>query len=99
MLKDKIFVKSTVTIKKPVDRNTLVGDLLSDRVLEPVFREFIINEIKNRYLLDLLENEDKSLLSVWMRYTPLRSLANSTGGELNEEKLNRLIDTLNANIK
>lgn len=99
VLKDKIFVKSTVTIKKPVDRNTLVGDLLSDRVLEPVFREFIINEIKNRYLLDLLENEDKSLLSVWMRYTPLRSLANSTGGELNEEKLNRLIDTLNANIK
>nr|CAB08072.1 beta-glucosidase [Thermoclostridium stercorarium] len=98
VLKDKIFVKSTVTIKKRWTVNTLVGDLLSDRVLEPVFREFIINEIKTWYLLDLLD-EDNHLLSVWMRYTPLRSLANSTGGELNEEKLNRLIDTLNANIK
>lgn len=97
VLKDKIYVKSAVTVKKPVHRNTLVGDLLSDPVLRSEFKEFLRTEVHNDYISNMLKKPDDSLIAA-MRYTPLRSVVTHTGGEFSEEKLNRLIQKLNKKI-
>ncbi len=100
-LKDKIIVKSTVAIKKPVHRNTLVGDLLSNPILEPVFKEFLSRGMQDNSMLSAPQDQDKSLDSMVMaimRYMPLRALVNFGRGGFTEEKLNGLIQKLNEKL-
>ena len=100
-LKDKIIVKSTVAIKKPVHRNTLVGDLLSNPILEPVFKEFLSRGMQDNSMLSAPQDQDKSLDSMVMaimRYMPLRAMVNFGRGGFTEETLNGLIQTLNQKL-
>jgi beta-glucosidase len=41
VLKDSLCVQSTVLVKKPVHRNTTIGDLLPDPILAPVARQLL----------------------------------------------------------
>lgn len=40
-LHDSVVVESTVSVHKPIHRNTLVGDLLADPLLAPLAKELL----------------------------------------------------------
>lgn len=96
VLKDKLLVKSTVNVKKLVHRNTLMGDLLSDPILEPAFKE-----IQKDFMSSMFQSEDKTITAMMMalvKYMPLRNLFTLTGEKLTEEKLDELIQKLNEKL-
>lgn len=97
VLKDKILVKSTVTVRKPVHRNTLVGDLLSDPVLAPVFKEFMSKASQDNPMFAPIQDQD-SIMAAMMRYMPLRAVMNFGMGKFTEEMLNGLIQKLNEKL-
>lgn len=101
VLRDKIFVKSTVSVKKAVHRNTLIGDVVSDPILEPVFKEFMSKTMQNETTLSTPQVQNEALnatMMAIMRYTPLRGLVNFGRGGFTEEKLNELIQKLNEKL-
>ncbi|MBT2742945.1 glycoside hydrolase family 3 C-terminal domain-containing protein [Bacillus sp. ISL-77] len=92
-LKESIVVQSTVSIRKQVHRNTLVGDLLADLVLGPLATE-LIN--KHNPFPDLGANEGDAaeMMEAMMKYMPLRALVNFSMGAFTEEMLTNLMDEL-----
>lgn len=97
VLKDRIFVRSTVAVKKPVHRNTLVGELLLDPVLAPVFKEFLTKAGQGSPMFSATQDQDAMLMAM-MKYTPLRALVNFGGGKFTEEMLDGLIQKLNEKL-
>jgi beta-glucosidase len=93
-LKDSIMVQSTVYIKKPVHRNTLLGDLLADPVLAPLAKELLA---KHNPFPDLGANEGDAaeMMEAMMRYMPLRAMVNFSMGAFTEEMLTDMIQKLN----
>ncbi|MBM7582201.1 beta-glucosidase [Caldicoprobacter guelmensis] len=100
VLKDRIFVKSTVTIKKPVHRNTLMGDLLSDPVLAPVVKEFLAKANEGNPLFNAREDkkEISEMMMAFMKYTPLRALVSFSRGTFTEDMLEDMIKKLNSKV-
>ncbi|MFO7154410.1 MAG: glycoside hydrolase family 3 C-terminal domain-containing protein [Caldicoprobacter oshimai] len=100
VLKDKIFVRSTVTIRKPVHRNTTIGDLLSDPVLAPLTKEFLAKANEKSPLFN--ERKDKKevseMMMAMMKYMPLRALVNFSRGAFTEDMLDEMIRELNKKI-
>lgn len=100
VLKDKIFVRSTVTIRKPVHRNTTIGDLLSDPVLAPLTKEFLAKANEKSPLFN--ERKDKKevseMMMAMMKYMPLRALVNFSRGAFTEDMLDEIIRELNKKI-
>jgi beta-glucosidase len=93
-LKGTIMVQSTVYIKKPVHRNTLLGDLLADPVLAPLAKELLA---KHNPFPDLGANEGDAaeMMEAMMRYMPLRAMVNFSMGAFTEEMLTDMIQKLN----
>ncbi|MFJ5760879.1 glycoside hydrolase family 3 C-terminal domain-containing protein [Neobacillus sp. NPDC093182] len=93
-LTDSIKVQSTVYIKKPVHRNTLLGDLLADPVLAPLAKELLA---KHNPFPDLGANEGEAteMMEAMMRYMPLRAMVNFSMGAFTEEMLTDMIQKLN----
>ncbi|MFB3166817.1 glycoside hydrolase family 3 C-terminal domain-containing protein [Neobacillus sp. 179-C4.2 HS] len=93
-VKDSIMVQSTVYIKKPVHRNTLLGDLLADPVLAPLAKELLA---KHNPFPDLGANEGDAaeMMEAMMRYMPLRAMVNFSMGAFTEEMLTDMIQKLN----
>ncbi|MFB3162382.1 glycoside hydrolase family 3 C-terminal domain-containing protein [Neobacillus sp. 179-J 1A1 HS] len=93
-VKDSIMVQSTVYIKKPVHRNTLLGDLLADSVLAPLAKELLA---KHNPFPDLGANEGDAaeMMEAMMRYMPLRAMVNFSMGAFTEEMLTDMIQKLN----
>lgn len=100
VLKDKVFVRSTVTIKKPVHRNTLMGDLLSDPLLAPVAKEFLAKAKEENPLFNVREDkkEISEMMMAFMKYTPLRTLVSFSRGTFTEEMLDDMIRKLNSKL-
>ncbi|MEY2191123.1 glycoside hydrolase family 3 C-terminal domain-containing protein [Neobacillus sp. BF23-41] len=94
VLKDSIVVQSTVSIRKQVHRNTLIGDLLADPILLPLATE-LLN--KHNPFPDLGANEGDAaeMMEAMMKYMPLRALVNFSMGAFTEEMLTNLMDELN----
>jgi len=97
VLKEKIFVKATVAVKKIVHRNTLGGDLLSDPDLAPEFKEFLTGLIR--------ENADPKqdlppdpVLMDALKYLPLRAMVNFHKMGFTGEKMDELIQKLNRKL-
>ncbi|QIZ07551.1 glycosyl hydrolase [Priestia megaterium] len=94
VLKDSIVVQSTVSIRKKVHRNTLVGDLLADPVLGPLATE-LINQHNPFPDLGANEGDAAEMMEAMMKYMPLRALVNFSMGAFTEEMLTNLMDELN----
>lgn len=97
VLSDRIHVLSSVEIRKPVHRNTTVGDLLADPVLAPIVRDLMAKARESNPLLDTLDMgvEAQEMAAAMMKYTPLRGLVNFSQGAFTEDMLNGLIEHLN----
>ena len=95
-LKEKINIKSSVTIKRKYSRNSTIGDLMNDPISAKIARQ-ILNALKkntNMYSGSMKENPD--LLESIVRNTPLRSLTIFGKGAIEEEMINKIIQQLNS---
>ncbi|MEH6944055.1 glycoside hydrolase family 3 C-terminal domain-containing protein [Bacillus sp. JJ722] len=94
VLKENIFVQSTVSIRKPVHRNTLLGDLLADQE-----RALLIQELfaKNSPFSNIQQDEvdTSEMMEAMMKYLPLRAMVNFSMGNFSEEMLEEMIKQLN----
>jgi len=96
-LKDTIFVQSSVLSKKPVHRNTTIGDLLSDPILAPMAKQMLekMNEGSPFADANINEGDATEMMEAMMRYLPLRAMVNFSQGGLTEEILSDMIEQLN----
>jgi beta-glucosidase len=97
VLQDTIHVVSTINLQKPIHRNTLMGDLLSDSILAPLAEELLAEANKYNPLAAMSEGEGDmaGMLKASMKYMPLRGLINFCQGAFTEEMLSELIWKLN----
>lgn len=90
-----------ISSRKPiltVNRNTTVGDILSDPVLSPVATQILakINENNPVMSAGVGEGEAAEMMAAMMKYMPLRALVGFSQGAFTETLLQQIIDQLNA---
>ncbi|MBT2697161.1 glycoside hydrolase family 3 C-terminal domain-containing protein [Bacillus sp. ISL-40] len=99
VLMDTLYVQSSVLIKKPVHRNTTIGDLLTDPILAPIAQPMLAKMNEGNPLASAeLEGEASEMMAAMMKYLPLRAMANFSQGGLTEEMLTELIQQLNEQL-
>lgn len=100
VLNDRIHVQSTVLIRKPVHRNTLLGDLFSDPLLAPIAKELMAKATEYNPMFNMteIESEASEMMTAMVQYMPLRALAGFSQGMFTEEMLNGMIEKLNNNL-
>lgn len=99
VLRDTITVQSSVLIKKPVHRNTTIGDLMLDPILAPVAQQMLakMNEGNPLAIADI-EDDTSELMAAMMKYMPLRAMMNFSQGAMTEEMLTEIIQQLNEQL-
>ncbi|MCR8846404.1 glycoside hydrolase family 3 C-terminal domain-containing protein [Paenibacillus sp. SC116] len=100
VLRDTVYVKSSITIRKQVTRNTLLGDLLADPVLAPILKEMLVQANRSG-LAGIMEDSDdeaSQMRAEMLKYMPLRGIVNFSQGSFSEEMLNGLIEHLNGHV-
>lgn len=99
VLMDTLYVQSSVLLKKPVHRNTTIGDLLTDPILAPIAQPMLAKMNEGNPLASAeLEGEAFEMMEAMMKYMPLRAMANFSQGGLTEEMLTKLIQQLNEQL-
>jgi beta-glucosidase len=96
-LSERVEISTTAAIGLVVNRNTLVGDLLSDPVLAPLATELLAKANENNPLASVAgeDGEAVEMMAAMMKYLPLRALSNFSQGTLTEAKLKDIIEQLN----
>ncbi|MEN8645822.1 glycoside hydrolase family 3 C-terminal domain-containing protein [Bacillus toyonensis] len=97
VLQDNIFVQSTTIIKKTVHRNTLLGDIFTDRMLAPIAKELMEKTLKDSPFASMAEGDSDAseMMDAMLNYMPLRALVNFSAGAFTEEMLSEIIELLN----
>ncbi|MED3200552.1 glycoside hydrolase family 3 C-terminal domain-containing protein [Bacillus toyonensis] len=97
VLQDNIFVQSTTIIKKTVHRNTLLGDIFTDRMLAPIAKELMEKTLKDSPFASMAEGDSEAseMMDAMLNYMPLRALVNFSAGAFTEEMLSEIIELLN----
>lgn len=97
VLKESILVQSTVPVKKPVHRNTTIGELMSDPILRPAVQQLLAKMSNNQQAsADVPEGAINSeMMLAMMQYMPLRGMVNLSRGAFTEEMLKGIIERFN----
>lgn len=101
VLKDSIWLQSTVEVHETIDRNTTIGDLLANPILAPVATEMLsrMNEDNPAAEATPDDNVTSDMMEAMARYMPLRALMNFSQGALTEEMLSDMIHLLNEQLE
>ncbi|MED0875771.1 glycoside hydrolase family 3 C-terminal domain-containing protein [Bacillus mobilis] len=97
VLHDSIFVQSTTIIRKPVHRNTLLGEIFMDPILAPIAKELMEKALKESPFSSMAEGDSDAseMMEAMLNYMPLRALVNFSAGAFTEEMLGEIIGLLN----
>ena len=95
VLEEKLYVKSTVSIKKVYHRNSLLGDMMSDPDKEPIIQDLMKKLQESMGISMSEESEGAGLFAAMLKYLPLRNLAMFTQGAITEEMMDNLIQQFN----
>jgi beta-glucosidase len=96
VLDDQIQVQSSVVVHKPVDRNTTLGEILSNPVLSEIAIQFVAKLSQGGENRNVSENEDEARMNnAMMNSVPLRAIVNYSQGKFTEEMLTNIIKLLN----
>ncbi|MBS7634102.1 glycoside hydrolase family 3 C-terminal domain-containing protein [Candidatus Bathyarchaeota archaeon] len=98
VLKDTVYVKSTVQIRKKFHRNSTIGDIMEDPIASKVFGSMLHQFIQHTPFAAAPEGSILKMLSEMMKYMPLRFLVSFTNGAVTEEMLENLIQRINQEI-
>ncbi|MED0963558.1 glycoside hydrolase family 3 C-terminal domain-containing protein [Bacillus paramycoides] len=97
VLHDSLYVQSTTIIRKPVHRNTLLGDIFADTILAPIAKELMEKALKDSPFGSMAEGDSDTseMMDAMLNYMPLRALVNFSAGAFTEEMLSEIIGLLN----
>ncbi|MGG0762000.1 glycoside hydrolase family 3 C-terminal domain-containing protein [Bacillus paramycoides] len=97
VLHDSLYVQSTTIIRKPVHRNTLLGDIFADTILAPIAKELMEKALKDSPFGSMAEGDSDTseMMEAMLNYMPLRALVNFSTGAFTEEMLSEIIGLLN----
>ncbi|MGG0730595.1 glycoside hydrolase family 3 C-terminal domain-containing protein [Bacillus paramycoides] len=97
VLHDSLYVQSTTIIRKPVHRNTLLGDIFADTILAPIAKELMEKALKDSPFGSMAEGDSDTseMMEAMLNYMPLRALVNFSAGAFTEEMLSEIIGLLN----
>ncbi|MCU5380711.1 glycoside hydrolase family 3 C-terminal domain-containing protein [Bacillus cereus] len=97
VLHDSIFVQSATIIRKPVHRNTLLGEIFMDPILAPIAKELMEKALKDSPFSSMTEGDSDAseMMEAMLNYMPLRALVNFSAGAFTEEMLGEIIGLLN----
>ncbi|MGE7859533.1 glycoside hydrolase family 3 C-terminal domain-containing protein [Bacillus mobilis] len=97
VLHDRIFVQSTTIIRKPVHRNTLLGEIFMDPILAPIAKELMEKALQDSPFSSMAEGDSDAseMMEAMLNYMPLRALVNFSAGAFTEEMLGEIIELLN----
>ncbi|WP_416333836.1 glycoside hydrolase family 3 C-terminal domain-containing protein [Bacillus mobilis] len=97
VLHDSIFVQSTAIIRKPVHRNTLLGEIFMAPTLAPIAKELMEKALKDSPFSSMAEGDSDAseMMEAMLNYMPLRALVNFSAGAFTEEMLSEIIGLLN----
>lgn len=100
VLRDSLHVQSSVLLKTPVDRNTTIGDLLSDPLLAPIAQQLLAKMSEGNPLASAApaEGAEADMMAAMMKYMPLRAMVNFSQGAFTEEMLSGIIQQLNKHL-
>lgn len=99
VLKDSIYVKSTVKLKRAFHRNTTIGDLLDDPTVASIAKELLAKISETNPLMNVSEDDEAyEMMTAMMRYMPLRALVNFSQGNFTEKMLDKLLNELNETV-
>ncbi len=93
ILKEKVKVNSTKTVRNKFHRNSTIGDLMEDPVGSRILKELMQDQISEIFPVD--EHRNEELVLSMMKYLPLRGLINFGRGKFTEEMLEELLKKLN----
>ncbi|MFK4310496.1 beta-glucosidase [Bacillus sp. RC242] len=97
VLHDSMYVQSTTITRKPVHRNTLLGDILTEPILAPLAKELMEKALKDSPFGSMTEGDSDAseMMDAMLNYMPLRALVNFSAGAFTEEMLSEIIGILN----
>lgn len=91
VLKNTVYVKSTVKIRKKIDRNSTIGDVTEDPIALEMFKPIIQQFIQQNPVFSASERNVPDIFTEMMKYMPLRSLVSFSNGAITEEILDDII--------
>lgn len=96
LLKGRIQVNSTVTIKKSVHRNTTLGDLLSNPLIAPIVKETLAKVNEGSPFAAMEEDSDAfEMFQAMMKFMPIRAMVAFNPERFTEDMLHALLGQLN----
>src|SRR5699024_3869882 len=100
VLKDSIWLQSTVIHHKPIDRNITIVDLLAHPILSSVATKMFssMNEGNPAAEATPDDNVTSDIIEAMEKYMPLRALMNFSQGSLTEDMLSDMIHMLNEQL-
>ncbi|MFB6365480.1 glycoside hydrolase family 3 C-terminal domain-containing protein [Paenibacillus elgii] len=98
VLRNTVYVKSSVNLRKRVTRNTPLGDLLADPVLAPILQEMLAQAKRTPLIGDQGGGEASEMKAAMFKYMPLRGLVHFSQGAFSEEMLNGMIERFNRHV-
>ncbi|WP_040949397.1 beta-glucosidase [Gorillibacterium massiliense] len=94
VLSDSIQVQSTTNLKIKYNRNTTVGDLLSDPVTNPIITGMLSRQ-NPLAKSETASAEESQMMAAIMKYLPLRALLAFSGGTMTEKNIDDMLTVLN----
>ncbi|QWU45661.1 glycoside hydrolase family 3 C-terminal domain-containing protein [Bacillus sp. NP247] len=97
ILHNSMYVQSTTIIRKPVHRNTLLGDIFTDPILAPIAKGLMEKALKDSPFGSMTrgDSDASEMMDAMLNYMPLRALVNFSAGAFTEEMLSEIIGLLN----
>ncbi|MGE6598381.1 glycoside hydrolase family 3 C-terminal domain-containing protein [Bacillus proteolyticus] len=97
VLQDNVYIQSETIIRKPVHRNTLLGDIFADPILAPIAKGLMEKALKDSPFGSMTEGDSDAseMMDAMLNYMPLRALVNFSAGAFTEEMLSEIIGLLN----
>ncbi|UYX55257.1 glycoside hydrolase family 3 C-terminal domain-containing protein [Bacillus thuringiensis] len=97
ILHNSMYVQSTTIIRKPVHRNTLLGDIFTDPILAPIAKGLMEKALKDSPFGSMTggDSDVSEMMDAMLNYMPLRALVNFSAGAFTEEMLSEIIGLLN----
>ncbi|XID94528.1 glycoside hydrolase family 3 C-terminal domain-containing protein [Paenibacillaceae bacterium WGS1546] len=95
LLRDTVYVLSTVTLPTTVHRNTLVGDVMQDPAKAPLIQGLLQKFQEGMGASASDGSRGEEMMAAIVKYLPLRSLVSFSRGAFTNEMLEGLLNALN----
>jgi len=95
-VQETVYVESTVDMKRTYDRNSTLGDVLSDPRTAEKAQAFMKTYLEaSGFTAEAAGEDHAAMMEAMMRYMPLRGIVAFSSGKVSEEQLNSFLEEVN----